>query len=62
MWPRIPSGIVTLVFYLQFCTPFCDKNGNLAHNDRFLLQMKREATDKTVGQRFLKEFKATWGI
>ena len=25
-----------------FCTLFCDKNGNLVHNHRFLLQTKRK--------------------
>ena len=37
----------------------CDKVGNLPHNHRFLLQTKHKARDKTLKQRFLKEFKAT---
>ena len=39
MWPRIPSGsAVASMFYLQLFASFCDKNGNLANNHRFLLQ------------------------
>ena len=44
---------------LLLCTLFCDKNGNLAYNHRFLLQTKPKAVDKTFDQHFLKEFKAT---
>ena len=53
------------VALLQCCSPqllcalFCDKNGNLAHDHRFLLQTKCKAADKTLEQCFLKEFKAT---
>ena len=40
------------------CVLFWDKKGNLVHNHRFLLQTKRKVADKTLEQRFLKEFKA----
>ena len=43
---------------MLFYASFCDKNGNLAHNHRFLLQMKCKAMDKTLGQCFVKELKA----
>ena len=46
------------MFYPLFCTSFCDKNGKLADNHRFLLQTKRKAADKALEQCFLKEFKA----
>ena len=35
-------------FMHQSFPEFCDKNGNLAHNRRFLLQTKRKAADKTL--------------
>ena len=47
------------MFYPLLCASFCDKNGNLALNHRFLLQTKSKPADKTLEQRFLKEFKAT---
>ena len=47
------------MFYPLLCASFCNKNGNLAHNHRILLQMKHKARDKTLEQCFLKEFKAT---
>ena len=36
------------------CASFCDKNGNRAHNRSFLLQLKRNAADRTLEQRFLE--------
>ena len=59
MWPWIPSGDVAVMFYPLRCTSFCDKNGDLVHNHRFLLYTKHKAVDNILGQRFLKEFKAT---
>ena len=58
MWPLISSGNIASMFYLLLCASFCDKNGNLAHNNRFLLHMKRKTADKTLEQHFLKKFKA----
>ena len=57
MWPLIPSGNVSP---LLICASFCDKNGNLAHSHRFLLQRKRKEADKTLEQCLPEEFKATW--
>ena len=37
----------------------CDKNGNHTDNHRFLLRMNHKAMNKTLGQRFLKDLKAT---
>ena len=59
LWPWIPSENVAPKFYQLLCASFFDKNGNLAHNHRFLWQTKRKQADKTLEQRFLKEFKAT---
>ena len=39
------------------CASFCDNNGNLARNHRFLLQTKRKATDKNIGTTFPEEIK-----
>ena len=36
MWPLNPSGNVAPMFYPLFCTLFSVKNGNFAHNHRFL--------------------------
>ena len=47
------------MFYPLRCASFCDKNRNLAHYHNFLLRMKRKAADKSMEQRYLKEFKAT---
>ena len=58
LWPRFPSGNVAPIFYSLLCASFCDKNRNLAHSHRFLLQIN-EAADKTLEQCFLKEFKAS---
>ena len=56
---RVQTGSITPMFYLLLCALFCDKNGNCAHNQRFLLQMKHKTADKALEQHFLKEFKAT---
>ena len=48
--------IVAAIFYSLLYFSFCDKNGNLAHNDKFLLQTKCRAADKSLEQCFLKEF------
>ena len=45
--------------YPFLCTSFCDRNGNVAHNHRFLLQMKQKTADKAMEPCFLKEFKGT---
>ena len=50
------------VLSAALCFFFCDENGNLTHNHRFLLQTKRKAAHTTLEQRFLKEFKATCKI
>ena len=55
MWPRIPSGSVAPMFYLQLFALFCDKN------HRFLLQ-NHEVVDETSEQYFAKQFKATHKI
>ena len=40
------------VLAAQFALRVVIKKGNLAHNYRFLLQTKHEATDKTFGAMF----------
>ena len=44
------------MFYLLLCTSFSANSGNVANDDRFSLQMKHRARDKTLGQCF------TYGI
>ena len=45
---------------LSYAPAFCDKNGNLAHNHKFLNMYKKcKTADKTLEQYFLHEFKAT---
>ena len=46
------------MFYPQLFASFCDKNGNLAHNHRFLLH--HETVEKTSEQHFPKQFKARY--
>ena len=40
LWPKIPTENIAEMFYPLPCALFCDKNGNLAHNRRLLLQTK----------------------
>ena len=58
MWPWIPLGTLLQSLIRCFVFRFVN-NGNLAHNHKFLLQTKCRAVDKSLEQRFLKEFKAT---
>ena len=60
MWLSVRSGnIFVPIFYLPLCALFCDKNGNFANNQRFLLQTRHGAADNlTLRQHFLKELKA----
>ena len=52
--------IAPILFFPLFCTLFCDKNRNHANIHRFLyLYAKCKTGDKTLEQRFLKEFKGT---
>ena len=60
MWPLIPSGNVAPMLYLLLYPSFCDENGNLALNHSFFLQTNCKAADKTLEQRFLEKFKATY--
>ena len=54
----MPSGnIIAPMLYLLLCTSFCDQNGDLAHNLKFLLEMKYKTAGKISEQQFLMEFK-----
>ena len=46
-----------LLYALFFDNNGNENDGNLAHNHRFLLQMKLKAADKTLEHCFLKGFK-----
>ena len=55
----IPSGNVAPMSYPLLCASFVIKTNDYGQDFRLYLKTKRNAADKTLGQRFLKEFKAT---
>ena len=59
MWPGIPSGNVAPMFYSLLYTSCAIKTCDYRQDFRFYHKTKCKETGKTLGQLFLKEFKAT---